>query len=240
MVDRGVGIRAHPTTQDYWEPQGVECRVPRGLGCGVPRGGGRPFRGRGQVLWGRSRGQRGPLWPNPCRYQNYDRSMLYPARSISEAYFPRMCANPVGLSAQGCRGMNTPFQHSSVANFLLSGWIHQKHSPRFKLELNPRLSQLNPLLCKLNPRLPKLKPRRNSEILKLNPRAGSGGVKGAGRAADSSRPARRGAFSSYTRIRTIFIAYFFSYTILLRVLVVLHGEVPFLHQPSTGNPKPYP
>ena len=30
--------------------------------------------------------------PNPCHYQNYDRSMLYPAQSVSEGCPPKMCA----------------------------------------------------------------------------------------------------------------------------------------------------
>ena len=30
--------------------------------------------------------------PNPCHYQDYDRSMLYPAQSGSEGCSPKMCA----------------------------------------------------------------------------------------------------------------------------------------------------
>jgi hypothetical protein len=31
--------------------------------------------------------------PNPCHYQDYDRSMLYPAQSGSEGCSPKMCAD---------------------------------------------------------------------------------------------------------------------------------------------------
>jgi len=36
-----------------------------------------------------------PLSPNPCHFQDYGRSMLYPAQSGSEGCSPKMCADEV-------------------------------------------------------------------------------------------------------------------------------------------------
>ena len=42
-----------------------------------------------------------PLLLHPCHFQDYGRSMLYPAQPGSEGYFPKMCADEVNEEDEG-------------------------------------------------------------------------------------------------------------------------------------------
>jgi hypothetical protein len=58
--------------------------------------------------------------PDPCHYQNYDRSMLYPAQSSSEGGSPKKCVYEVNDEDEGqvgnriCEPINTHTKNISV------------------------------------------------------------------------------------------------------------------------------